>query len=252
MQKGIGKGAEETCAQIFEQYLKEHFAVHSIVWEEGDEPPDRYMLVQDRRYAVEVTTLVASLPLACNSKRPLPGIHAIHDRLVEETERIALERGILDGAYSVCFIRSIVGRRELEREASDFILDFVKETSGDDTSELRRFDSSSSYLPLGYIVKHHRKYPRLCGGQPPIVASEAALCREARRILEDRVKTKIGKLARLGLPKVLLLLDATLLMEPKYFLANPMRSNWEESVDAAFLIRGDGEVTELWSRIVRW
>lgn len=252
MWKRVGKASEEHCTQIFERYLEERFDVRDVAWEEGKEPPDRYMIVQDRRYAVEITTLIASIPLATKSKRPLPGIHAIHARFVEKMERTALDQGILDGAYSVCFGSSIVGRRELEREVSDFILDFVRRTGGDDASEPKAFYSSTSYRPLGWIVKHHRRYPRLCGAPPPIVASEAALCREARRILEDRVTEKTRKLERITLPKVLLLLDATLLMELANFLACPVQRAWEESLDAAFLIRGDSEVTELWSRIVNW
>ncbi len=252
MWRGIGKDAEENCILAFQHYLEDQFSVRRMLWEAGDEPPDRYMCIQDRRYAVEVSTLIASVPVLDVTKRPLPGIHAIHERLVEETERIALELGILDGAYSVCFIRSIVNRPELEGEVSDFILDFVRRTNGDDTSEPRSFYSSNDYRPLVLVAKHHRKHARLFGTPPPIVASDVDLHCEARRILADRVTDKIRRLQGLPSPKILLLLNATLLIDSTVLLSCPVQRVWEESIDAAMLISGENEVAPLWSRIVNW
>ena len=46
-------------------------------------------------------------------------------------------------------------------------------------------------------------------------------------------------------PKILLLLNATLLIDPEILLACSVQSAWEELIDAAYHISGDGEVALL-------
>ena len=243
---------EKFCTEAFGLHLKKLCAVDRLVWVRGDEPPDRYMVIGDERYAVEITRLVASIPLAMESSRPLLAVDAIYDRFARDLEKKALTQGILDGAYSIYFAKSIIGRLDLERDASASALDFIRDTQCDEVSDTYSFYSSASSRQLGWIVKHHRRYPRICCARHPVVASDAALCREALRILDERVETKIQKLKKVQLPKVLLLLDATLLMDIEHFLASPVQRSWQESFCAAFLIRGDSEVAQLRSRIAEW
>lgn len=72
------------------------------------------MHYRDKSYAVEVTTLLESIPLGGEDPRPLPQSLDIHRRLVASVEREAIAAGILDGAYSVCFGVSIAGRTDLQ------------------------------------------------------------------------------------------------------------------------------------------
>ena len=252
MRKRNNKEEERFCTEAFELHLSKHCTVERIIWEGGDEPPDCYLLIGDQRYAVEITSLVASIPLEMKAGRPLPAVDALYDRFAKDLERQALNRGILNGAYSIFFARSIVGLQELEREASEFALEFVRDTQCDELSNIRPFYSSASSRPLGWIIKHHRDYPRVCCARHPIVASDTALYHEALRILDDRVETKIRKLKKVLLPKVLLLLDATVLIDLEHFRASPVQSSWRESFCAAFLVRGNGEVVQLWSRVAEW
>ena len=237
--------------QHFAHYLAEQLGIREVGWEKG-ETPDRVMSLQDRQYAVEITTLIESIPLAADSKRPLSESHAIHARLVEGIEKTALCQGILDGACSVCFGVSVVGRPEFEPEVSRFVLDFLRKTSGIDRSEPETLPAPSSSRTLVWIVKHHKRYPRLCYAHPPIAAWGTEFDNEAQRIIEERVTEKIRKLANVELPKVLLFWDATSLIEPASLRAISVRKEWTDFIDAAFLVRYDGQVEELWSRILNW
>jgi len=59
MKKIIGRDAEEPCRLAFNTWLKEVACNQDIVWEEGNpDPPDYFLTVGSKRFAVEVTTLV--------------------------------------------------------------------------------------------------------------------------------------------------------------------------------------------------
>lgn len=255
MWKAIGREGEDPCVQLFRRYLEKRLDAENVVLEKvamGEDPPDYFMLVQNRRYAVEITTLIASIPLKASTSRPLPEIHEIHTRLIKKIEKSAYDQGILDGAYSVCYGESIIDHPELECHVFDFVLDFMRSTRGIDRSDPMMLRSPASLHPLVWIVKHHRRYARLCCTPPVIVASEAEVNTAAQRILAERVAEKIRRLTGLTLPKILLLWDAFFPFGVAQFLPTPVQEDWEESIDATFLVQHSGKVTELWSRIINW
>jgi len=57
-----GREAEEPCREAYDSYLKSRYPSACVRWEKPEQdPPDFWLTMADRKYAVEVTTLMESL-----------------------------------------------------------------------------------------------------------------------------------------------------------------------------------------------
>lgn len=100
------RGDEEICKTQFEAFLKRFFTVSQIIWKEvaqQDEPPDYYLLLDDTKFAVEVTTLMEKVPVGTSTSLPCGEIRNILHQFVREVESVAKTRGYLQGNYCVFF-----------------------------------------------------------------------------------------------------------------------------------------------------
>ena len=252
MTRHVGKAAEEPAAAAFAQYLRRTHQAQGIGWKKGSDPPDLVMSHGESSVAVEVTSLIESVPLGGSSPRNLRESTALHHALVKAIEEEVLAAGILDGAYSVCFGYSVVGRRELEPVVREHVIRYVSETQAEEKAPPKSHAVPGSSRTLLWIVKHHTKYPRLAPAAPPQSAFGGECRAEAERLLAERISSKVTRFAGVSAPRVLLLWDATCLLDEEHFLGATHRAEWLESIEAAYLVRDADRVYELWSSIVEW
>lgn len=119
-------------------------------------------------------------------------------------------------------------------------------------TRFKSYRAPRSSRTLVWLVKHHARYPRLDSAPPTISAFEGECIAEAQRILDERVSEKAMRFRGIPSPRVLLLWDATSLLETEHFLRATRRRDWPESIEAAYLLRESQEVHELWSAIDGW
>jgi len=247
----IGKEAEEPARKRFEKYLREDQGIVDLSWR-CSEAPDRFLHCGINTYAVEITTLIESIPIGELRAHPLPMSEIVHNKIARKFENVAKEKSILHGTYSLAFGRSLLNKHELEKITISFVLDYIERTMMDEKAPMETLPSSNSVISVASIVKHSSDGAKLSDAHHPVSAREGDCRSEAQRIITDRVESKIEKLTACEFPIVLLLWDATILISYRQLREIEIPRSWQESIAAAYLVRQDCRVFQFWSSIRDW
>lgn len=95
-----GRFCEPLCADAFMGYIKNQYSAYSPDMVRGEDPPDYWLTIGAKRYAVEVTSLARLVP-----EQPAPiDVREYQPRvsgLCKYIERLAIKGGILRGLYAL-------------------------------------------------------------------------------------------------------------------------------------------------------
>jgi len=199
------RGDEEFCRSEFDKFLSRF--TDQIQWEgveQANEPPNYYLELNHRRFAVEVTSLHEVVDIAPN---PLTatGFVAASKRFVEMIEQVAHNQGILHGAY-VITIKPLNNFAQIKELIMERILDYLRATKSlSSAREQIVFEQNHHTFS---IQKMHDGTNYVTFGIPLDAKWEGESIKELQESLESVLAEKKGKLIRLGEPKILLLLDS--------------------------------------------
>jgi hypothetical protein len=247
----MGREAEEPAQELFEKYLIEDQEVVDSSRNRG-ETPDRILHCGKNSYAVEITSLIESIPIGDSQAHSLQMSKAVHTNIALKVEKVAKEKGILRGTYSLVFGRSLLNKPDLEEIATTFVLNYIGRTMMDEKAPPEILPSPDSIRSVAFIVKHCSDGAKLNDANPTASGWEGDCRSEFQRIITDRVECKIEKLAACEFPIVLLLWAATSLISYKQLREVEISQSCQDSAAAAYLVSQDWGVFQLWSSISNW
>lgn len=109
---------EEVCKQIFGEYLQAFFGPTEVRWIDGDDPPDFYLELTSKEFAVEVTSLDQPVFTVYES------IKGLVDDVVEEAKR----DGFLNGLYLVTHNAPFKNFRRTKPKLKTGLLEYLRDT----------------------------------------------------------------------------------------------------------------------------
>ncbi|MCK4659661.1 MAG: hypothetical protein KAV82_09100 [Phycisphaerae bacterium] len=200
--------------------LAQHPGAH-LRDELGCEPPDFWLDVNGRRFAVEVSTIRVEHEKTCWESLC---------KLVKQIESTAILAGTLSGRYHIRASAELPRPRKARKALEAAIREYVCETRTANSSPERELWVD------GMLFGHIRKYAaenaklHLMGGLTNTGASEHEIRDELQRLLNERISRKRKKLADCEHPTILVLYDC-------YWLEDEMAGFVErikESPDTSF------------------
>jgi hypothetical protein len=207
--------SEEFCKVSFDTHLRKIIPTSNLLWTEvaqKAEPPDYYLSVNDKKYAVEVTILIQKMGVGAKNHLPVGIIRDLLDKFVkEEVELVAREGGYLRGAYLVSFSKPITNFSEVKGQMKTQLLSYISETLTVSKASPKVIYKNSKEECK--IEKLHSKDDKVVMGGPFILKWEGEVLAEAEQILNERLEEKKYRLRNICLSKILLLHD-------KYLFAN--------------------------------
>lgn len=199
---------EEYCKSKFDAFLKRYVDPTAVVWEEvsqRDEPPDYFLHLHGVKFAVEVTTLMETIPVG-TAALPEAAIIGSLWHLVDEVERIAGSEGHLHGMYLVDFSRPIDGFRDVRHQIQSDLLDYIQATQGlSSAPEKTVFKQGNQWCR---IRKLQDSPDKVVQAGPNRGKSEGDAAEDICNLLEERLVAKNHALRDIRYPKILLLCDS--------------------------------------------
>ncbi|HXV63934.1 MAG TPA: hypothetical protein VEK15_24760 [Vicinamibacteria bacterium] len=198
---------EEYCKDTFSTFLARHFAGSQVSWSEvpqNEEPPDYYLTIDGKRYAVEVTSLIDDVIIGESVRMSNVGARRSLVTLCEDMKRNLAERGLLFGAH-VMTLQPIEGLRDLRPLIEKRVIEYVQRT---------RFEKAAAREVLVRkgrariaIQKHHDQSDQLYWVISGGAKWEGQMRHDIARLLEEALRDKRRKLREVETPIILLLLD---------------------------------------------
>ena len=198
---------EEFCKAQFDIFMKQFFIPSQFTWEEvaqQDEPPDYYLLLDNTKYAVEVTTLMELVSVGTSSRLPHFVIRRFFEQFVAKVEEIAKTEGCLRGYYLVVFPMPIDDFVAVRDGIQDKLLEYIRSTSS--------METASFETVFERIVP--QQMPQKCEirklGSKPNKVMEGSLARskwegeaaeEICDLLDESLNAKAAKLEDVGEPR---------------------------------------------------
>jgi hypothetical protein len=191
----------------FDHYLRERTGIEDISWEEGADPPDYILTVQDEKYAVEVTQITERIEVETEKGEEERGaIDAGWREFVSNAQQSAVDSGILAQQYVIVTLKPLPlsGTERAQIEAQ--LLAFVADSQNFPAWQLK--DIAVKFVRYCAICKSDEPEGSIvvCNGVPTVNVEEG-FRRNAIRLLEDRLNRKQCKLRGIVLPKILLLIN---------------------------------------------
>jgi len=213
---------EEFCKEQFDEFLRLKERL-DICWTEGAEPPDYYLNIGNKRFAVEVTNLMEEVNIGGQEMSHL-GFRSTILRFIKRVEEEARQNGILNGAYVVNFKpHDDFGKKKSKIKKE--ILDYIQETQNSPDA-IRKHLLGQGRLSW-YIKKDNNTKKYLtCGTFDAKWEGQAQT--ELCLLLEKVIKGKSRKLNRIKLPKILLILDRYVWLDEE---------SWEQCYDKLSLTK---------------
>lgn len=197
---------EELCKRSFDRYLEGNLCHASRVWRQGEDPPDYYLTLGGREFAVEVTSLMLALNTDSRSL-PYRAYIASANKITKTVESRAIGQGILSGTYVTSFRGPFDDFGKIRGLVEKAALNYISDTR-DLTKALYQ-----DILPQGRtgcgIQKAHGKSDKVTCGMSSLgwLKWEGEIQAEASTLLRNAASTKRRKLEGVALPKILLLLN---------------------------------------------
>jgi hypothetical protein len=240
---------EEFCKSKFDDFLKKTPASTSIVWQEGDEPPDYYLSFDDARYAVEVTILMEKLAVG-GSAMPKTTVMASLWDFVDEVEQTAKERNHLHGTYIVRFTKPIDNFREVKDSICTALLYYIEHTQDLDKSPGQIVFKRGSQSCV--VEKLHSRADRIHKAGPNDSKWEGEVATEICNLLEERLANKHYKLREIALPQIVLLYDSYHFADQKMYKDTASKPLSAVTFHTVFIVQSDGDGFVLHSENMDW
>jgi len=175
-------------------------------WRRGREPPDYYLRVGPAAYAVEVTRIMDKHAVG-GSSHSTHGVRAALQELSQRVDREALGAGVLSGTYCMT-LAPVPNLRGIARELVAGALEYIEAT--------RVLVAAPRVvllpLPLGrkIAIQKVAASPNHVGAVMLIgpVKRAHVVQDDLRRLIRESLERKRARLARVRLPRVLLLIDS--------------------------------------------
>ena len=211
---------EELCKSQFDLFLKAVADPAGGTWEEvaqGNEPPDYYLLLDDVRFAVEVTTLMEKVSVGTSSLLPRGVIHRILKRFVDTVQSVARADGFLQGNYLVSFPTPIDDFANIQDSLQEALLEYIRRNAGLNTAPQE----------IVFERKIPQQRPQRCGiqkvnsnrdqvlmGGAMWFKWEGEVSQDVCQLLNHSLDVKASKLKDIADPWILLLLDSYVFADP--------------------------------------
>jgi hypothetical protein len=192
---------EEFAKEVFHEFLLDRR--EAPLWDEGDEPPDYYLTIGAQRYGVEVTQLMEEFQLGGRNQTPV-SVSRYLKSMADRIESEARKRSILNGAYSL-WAKAVENLGELEEDIIQEALWYIEHTQNLTTAPPHRITTRLSQSWYVSKINYHKDVVMLANHYKPHVDEKDPVAVSA--LMRSRVDTKVGKLQRVSLPNILLLLD---------------------------------------------
>jgi hypothetical protein len=200
---------EELCKSSFDEYLKSILSNQTFSWVEvrpDDEPPDFYLIINNNRFAIEVTTLMENIqvgPLVLSQQKIIQTLW----RFIRDVESLAKSRELLHGAYTVTFTHAINNFKIVREKIQENILAYLSATYNLTEAKVEDIYRASG-REIVRISKSHNNKNVIYPVGPIVTKWESEASVDIFTILEERITTKAEKLKNRIEPKILLLYDA--------------------------------------------
>jgi hypothetical protein len=196
------------------------------------------MILNGLRYAVEVTGM---MPLVSVDGRSLQEVTVIASlwRLVEEIEEAAITEGILEGQYTVFFIRPVQNLASVRRQLKSRIVNYLERTKAEES-----YPEEMIIPHTCFIRKVASTRPALYPVGPGGGGGEDQIRSEAKLLLASAIDTKSDKLRAKGIasPAILLVENYHVLAEPWYYLDCAADIGSADRFHTIFLVHGDRDM----------
>ncbi|MBZ0302428.1 MAG: hypothetical protein K8J31_21960 [Anaerolineae bacterium] len=195
---------EEFAKQAFDQFLATK-GISDRLWLEGNEPPDYFLVINNQRYAAEITTITERIdtPRKTVSRRT---IDKSGEAFVRDVETTATKEGILNGTYYISFPFVQRDYYAVQKSLKLALLDFISRSKND--SEFPHTPIKIDGVQYCAIQKTQRPGSRIIVGINPSNAKwagDAAI--EACDLLLSSISEKEIKLAHINEQKILIILN---------------------------------------------
>ena len=189
---------ERWCLSQLESAVRRRYPGADLSHHKGTEPPDFWLRVNDRRFAVEITTI--------RLQEELTDWQSLR-RLTGDIESQGIRAQELSGRYVIQACAKLPPGRKARKELRLKVREYLRVTETTSTAlprELtacnRRFGQISKYAPDGARL-------HLVGGLSDTGAGEDEIRPELQTLLNQRIANKRGKLVRCQVPVILVLYD---------------------------------------------
>jgi hypothetical protein len=175
-------------------------------WEPGSEPPDYWVHIAGRRFAVEVTQIMESLKVGSITLTER-GANAALRRVVQQFETLARDAGLLRGFYHI-HVCPVSDYRTARAELQARLFAYLEETAHVQAAEQREL-WRGRHGQRWTIQKLHERTDDLAESMSLGGAKwKGEVQEELRALLSSRLKEKAVKSERLKEDVILLLIDA--------------------------------------------
>lgn len=192
---------EEYCKKAFTAFLESHYS-GNIAWADGGDPPDYYLELCGKKFAVEVTSIFEEITLGSVNKSHI-GIDIPIKRFIEDIQEDAIRGGFLSGAYIVRY-EPLKDFGKQKQAISMRIKNYLQRTQSVSAAPVE--DIFVEGHTRWYISKIHSEknyITRITSDAKWEGETVGELC----TLLNKALETKTKKLENVLLPKILLLSD---------------------------------------------
>jgi hypothetical protein len=199
------RSEEEYARAAFHELLNELNKWSSIEWEpvaQAQEPPDYFLLLEGRCYAVEVTTIVENITVGTEN-RTRYGFEEAISRFIKRVEQRARREKVLRGMYAVSLtpLPSFALVKETLEQA---MMDYIADTKDMPSAPERELLADESYCRI-------RKISLRLDSLEEVISFEARWEGDSKReligLINTALETKERKLRNIACAKILLLVD---------------------------------------------
>lgn len=236
---------EKFCKKTFQKFLKNNLNIKNINWEVGNEPPDYYLIINKRKYAVEVTTIMELVSLD-NKKFPILTISSALYDFTKEIEQLSSEKDYLNGGYIILFKKPISNLKEYKDKIKENAINFIKETK--EENKTRIYEIFEKIEEEVSIIKLTNERNFVDIGGPVRLKWHGEAMKEVKKILKERIITKSEKLLEIQMPKILLLLNQHLFLDLKDYKDLDVDVSYKQRFHTIFIVQNDGKGYLLYSQ----
>lgn len=204
---------EGFCKVQFDTFIKQFFSQQDVIWEDvaqQNEPPDYYLLLGTRKFAVEMTALMELISVGTSKPLPLFIIHRFLNQFVAKVGKIAKKKGYLQGDYLVTFPTPIDNFSDVQDRILDKLLEYIQRTSGMEMAPQETIFKNviPKQMPQQCLIEKLRGKPnRVIGGGPILTKFEGEAAEDICDLLNESLNIKADKLKDIVEPTILVLLD---------------------------------------------
>ena len=193
------KPEEELCRSAYHRFL-EYRGTASVDWIDGSEPPDYFVELDGKRFAVEVTRIIGKTRVG-NQLESNQKLKSLYLEVFDNWLQRIKDSEQIDGTY-VIRRRPIPNLKKTLPDIEVAVRNYIRETRG-------LTIASAESLPGDWTIRKTAAAPSVLGYIGPMIEFkwEVETREELREYLDVALKAKVKKLRDIPVPVVLLLFD---------------------------------------------